>query len=310
MNICKLILLLGVATTSLSAQWLSGSRFLSDASGGAFTCLEELYTNGSDAVCIKAPNSIAATYTFTLPNAQGTGALTNDGSGNLSWSPAAGSFTCDTAGNCVNLDGAQTITGNKTFSAHILFGSNNTADIGELGTGARSIYARTSIHAPRFRVEHITGGGSLGDYFDLVAPQPNLFRILNSSAGILVQYDGASSVWTLTGTAIPNGSATYDLGSSSFRWRDLWLSRDLTIGGAPKLTTGTWSGGTILQTESLAINGGSFYTRTFSGGNVDCTAGGGVSDGWLGLRTDTGGTTGSREIQVCIGGVRYVAAIN
>lgn len=69
MNICKLILLLGVATCSLSAQWLSGSRFLSSNTAGASTCWQELYTNGSAAVCLKAPDSITTEFTLTFPSA-------------------------------------------------------------------------------------------------------------------------------------------------------------------------------------------------------------------------------------------------
>lgn len=47
---------------------------------------------GSNTITIQAPDPVANTYVLILPDDQGTGALTNDGSGNLSW-VAAGTGT-------------------------------------------------------------------------------------------------------------------------------------------------------------------------------------------------------------------------
>jgi hypothetical protein len=61
--------------------------------------------NGTEFVGIRAPDALAASYSVKLPNVQASGALTNDGSGNLSWAAAslAGFTTDDLAEGTTNL---------------------------------------------------------------------------------------------------------------------------------------------------------------------------------------------------------------
>lgn len=47
---------------------------------------------------------------------------------------------------------------------------------------------------------------------------------------------------------IPLTTALYDLGSTSFRWRDLWLSRNLTVGNTATIAGSLTSGGALLST--------------------------------------------------------------
>lgn len=60
---------------------------------------------------------------------------------------------------------------------------------------------------------------------------------------------------TLTGTltsrdVVPSSSATYDLGSSSFKFRDAYFSRNMTIGGTLGVT------GLITATAGITLTGG------------------------------------------------------
>ena len=53
----------------------------------------ELTANGSNRINVKAPGSLANDYTLTLPTANGSGFLQNNGSGTLSWASAGGGST-------------------------------------------------------------------------------------------------------------------------------------------------------------------------------------------------------------------------
>lgn len=89
-NLFKLLALL-VLCIPLNAQLLDGTRVYSDTSDGAEFCIEELYTNGSSGVCLKAPDSLASELVFTLPSAYpgGTYCLQMSASGVISTTGAA-----------------------------------------------------------------------------------------------------------------------------------------------------------------------------------------------------------------------------
>ena len=91
-------LYVGVNSTSALNQFVGSGRFWSvgTASTGSGVKLVEGTSNGTNSVTIKSPNSLAASYTLTMPADDGNAndVLTSDGSGNLSFSaPAASSFT-------------------------------------------------------------------------------------------------------------------------------------------------------------------------------------------------------------------------
>ena len=105
-------------------------------STGSGLNLVEGTSNGSDYITIKSPDSLAGIVTYTLPGTQGTvsSVLTNDGSGNLTWSSGSAnpiftgiaSFT-DTTDNdlgdsntgSVQIDGGLGIDKNVTVGANL-----------------------------------------------------------------------------------------------------------------------------------------------------------------------------------------------
>jgi len=78
---------------------------------------QEGTNNGSDAVTIKAPNTLAAAYTLTLPTATGTAGqfLKTDGSGNLAFETIFSSFTItgDTGTDTFNTNETLDFQGNS-----------------------------------------------------------------------------------------------------------------------------------------------------------------------------------------------------
>ena len=91
-------LYVGIDSTTSNNQFVGSGRYwqVNTATVGSGVKLVEGTNNGTNAVTLKSPNSLAASYTLTMPADDGDNGdvLTSDGSGNLSFSaPAASSFT-------------------------------------------------------------------------------------------------------------------------------------------------------------------------------------------------------------------------
>jgi len=84
---------------------------------GGSVKFQEGTNNGSDAVTIKAPNTLAAAYTLTLPTATGTAGqfLKTDGSGNLAFETVYSNFTItgDTGSDTFNTNETLDFQGNS-----------------------------------------------------------------------------------------------------------------------------------------------------------------------------------------------------
>lgn len=135
-----------------------------------------------------------------------------------------------------------------------LFGGTPEADLGlDLGTGA--IYFNNLVLGNHIFSFELIGGG------------------------------------TSYGNLVPSVTNTYNLGSSSLYWQNLY-AEFITASGAA-----TFNGGlaTASGTNSVVYigTGGNFYNRTFSG-TPSCS---GVADGWAGY------DTGSNTLWICNGGV-------
>ena len=91
-------LYVGIDSTTSNNQFVGSGRYwqVNTATVGSGVKLVEGTNNGTNAVTLKSPNSLAASYTLTMPADDGDNGdvPTSDGSGNLSFSaPAASSFT-------------------------------------------------------------------------------------------------------------------------------------------------------------------------------------------------------------------------
>lgn len=94
---------------------------IGDAATAGGVTLKELPANGTDAVTLQAPDSLAASYDITLPDAQGgvTTVLSNAGDGTLTWVPHGGVIQrqSDTLVGATqkSLTGGDTAISNLTF---------------------------------------------------------------------------------------------------------------------------------------------------------------------------------------------------
>lgn len=95
----------------LTTPSISGTASFTNTSAAALFRLYENDLAGTEYITVQAPNDITATYTLTLPLAQGGAStfLQNDGSGNLSWA-SGGSGDITSVGNVTSgaaFDGTQ-----------------------------------------------------------------------------------------------------------------------------------------------------------------------------------------------------------
>ena len=127
-------LYVGVNSTSALNQFVGSGRYWSvgTASTGSGVKLVEGTDNGTNTVTIKSPDSLAASYTLTMPADDGNNGdlLTSDGSGGLSFAaPASSSFTlaADSGSNdTFNTGETLTFTGGEGVDTTV---SDNTITI-------------------------------------------------------------------------------------------------------------------------------------------------------------------------------------
>jgi hypothetical protein len=126
-------LYVGVNSTSALNQFVGSGRYWSvgTASTGSGVKLVEGTNNGTNTVTIKSPDSLAASYTLTMPADDGNSGdlLTSDGSGGLSFAaPAASDFTIagDSGSDTFSTGGTLTFTGGEGIDTAI---TNDTVTI-------------------------------------------------------------------------------------------------------------------------------------------------------------------------------------
>lgn len=120
-------LYVGIDSTTSNNQFVGSGRYwqVNTATVGSGVKLVEGTNNGTNAITIKSPNSLASSYTLTMPADDGDNGdvLTSDGSGNLSFAaPAASSFTlaADSGVNdTFNTGGTLTFTGGEAIDTTV-----------------------------------------------------------------------------------------------------------------------------------------------------------------------------------------------
>ena len=135
--------------------------------------------------------------------------------------------------NYVTLDGTQDITGNKTFKgnsffaytgdvtfasspkfgANILPYDNNNSDIGSASYAWKDLYLAGKVAFPDYSL----------------TSDSTYFYIKNANNVSLLQITQSGTVIT-SGTIRPSANNSLDFGSSSYAWKDLYLSGDLKSG--------------------------------------------------------------------------------
>ena len=191
--------------------------------------------------------------------------FTGDGSTNEFYLSA----NTTTASTVISVNGiVQLPTGAYTISGNVLTMSEppKTTDV----IDARTLATASSIN-------YLTDGTSA-------------FNISNSNGIIYATiqnnnvYVANSSVTTITGSVVPSANVTYDLGTATKRWKDLYLSgTTINLSGA---TISTNNAGSVIITN---ITGGSFSVTGTAAGQASGTFGNLIANsGFTSTSTSTG----------------------
>ena len=127
-------LYVGIDSTTGNNQFVGSGRYwqVNTATAGSGVKLVEGTNNGTNSVTIKSPDSLAASYTLTMPADDGNNGdlLTSDGNGGLSFAaPASSSFTLSAdsgADDTFSTGGTLTFTGGEGIDTTV---SNDTITI-------------------------------------------------------------------------------------------------------------------------------------------------------------------------------------
>ena len=164
---------------------------------GGKLVLVEGTNNGAHTVIIKAPNSISASYTLTLPSDDGTSNqyLKTDGNGGLSWgTPSSGSSgysrTVINSGAYVVQTGDDIIAVRYTVSGTVLITLPN---IGVLGEAQFRIVDEGGYSS----INNITVAYAVGDLLLGLDGSANTY-IINSDYGSIRLYNDGVNKWFIT----------------------------------------------------------------------------------------------------------------
>jgi hypothetical protein len=222
------------AGTTASNIFVGSHRFWSvgSASTGSGVRLVEGTGSGSNNILLKSPNTLSASYTLTLPSDDGAAdsVLTSDGSGNLSWVTGAN---------------------NSTFTGITTFTDTTDNTLGNADSGAVQIDGGLGIN------KNVTIGAGLSvtgnSYFVgmvTFAGGTNGNISIGDSTGDNIIINGR-----IDSHLIPDDDDTYDLGSSTQEWRNLYVDGlasldDVSVGAALTVT------GAVDFNGGLNVSGG------------------------------------------------------
>lgn len=203
--------------------------------------------NGTNYIAMQAADSTTSTYTVKWPAAQGTGVLTNDGSGNLSWAAGGGALpvsdsTIITQGsgdatkqfrieNDTNIGAGTTVVGTVPSASFTFAG----LELAQTFTAQQSITNNTAGSNPLvLRNNSATGLVGVGMINNAGAAKAT-FSWDNSGGFFRIETFGADKIQFRTnstdrmyidgGGLRPSTANTLDMGASSLYWVNNWNLR-------------------------------------------------------------------------------------
>jgi hypothetical protein len=269
---------------------------LVDASAtvGAGATFAEATNNGTNKITVKAPNTLAADYTLTLPANDGDADqyLKTDGSGVTSWAAIpSGSFTLSDNQGTPNTDtfttgGTLTFAGSAGIKTTV---SDNQVAIAADITGATAL---TSLaDADEFLVYDASATANkkitaedIGDYIyaglsgDITVTEAGVVSIAANSVALGTDTTG-NYVATVAGTANQitiTGSGSEDAAVTVALTNDVTLVGDLTVGGNDIKANGgttsiTLSGADVSVAGDLTVTGNDIKSSSATAITLDGT---------------------------------------
>jgi len=232
-------------------KFVGSGRFWSTetATAGSGVRFFEATDNGAHNTLIQSPASLAANLTYVLPSAQGatSSVLTNDGSGNLSWSSGSlnpvftGIATFNTTE--VDINSAVDISGITTFS--------NTTDntLGNVNSGAVQLDGGMGI------AKNLTVGAAASITSDFFVSGISTFvGAVTFQGGTINLGDADTDDINVEGefisSLVPNADKAVDLGEFDKQWRDVYAGG--SIYGYESLVSTEAANTTVTYTVTVA----------------------------------------------------------
>jgi len=288
----KYDLYVGIDSTSANNQFVGSGRFwtVETSSTGSGVNLVE-GTSGTNYITLASPASLAGIVTYYLPGTQGdaSSVLTNDGSGNLSWS--AGSANSVLTGittiqgqldieASTNISGITTIQGQLDIEASTNISGittvTNTTDntLGDADTGAFQIDGGLGVN------KNVTVGGNLN-----VQGYSEFVGVVTFKGGTINLGDANTDDINVAGefisSLVPNDDNSYDVGGDANKqWRHAnfagigTFDGGLDVGGESSLASATvedltdnrvviaGTGGSLEDDGNLTYNGTDLSTNS------------------------------------------------
>ncbi len=234
---------IGLDNNSSNNKFFGSHRYWlkETTTAGSGLNLVEGTNNGVHAFTMKAAASMAASYNVTFPNAQGANSaiLQNNGSGVLSWT-AGPTFT----GAVTTQD--TTESSSSTTGALIVAGGVGIAKSVHVG-GATSITGNLYV-------------GGQSEFIGVATFRGGTVRLGDSASDDI--YVGGEFKSNLT----PDDDDSYDLGTSSQEWRNLYIDGtaniDSLVADTADINGGTVDGATV---GANSASSGAFTTLSASG---------------------------------------------
>lgn len=213
--------------------------------------------DGTNYVALKSPDTLAGNVTYVLPGTQGGSqtVLTNDGSGNLSWS--SGSLNAVFSGITTIGGSYLDVNTNADFSGITTFSNTTDNTLGDANTGAVQIDGGLGVN------KNVTVGGNLN-----VQGYAEFVGVATFKGGTINLGDSDTDDINVAGefisNLVPNTDATYDIGDNSTpkRWRHAAFSG-----------VGTFATGLVADNVRLGIGGAGVVDTTSGSLYLDSAAG-------------------------------------
>jgi len=239
LNATTTTLNIGGAATTLALGASTGTATINNATV-TFANATALNINGASPALVSSSSTVSifnsGTTTINLGAAATTvaeyGAVTSFGLGNTATAAqAVNMFTASTGASTYNFATGGTTSGNTKVlnlgtggasgsTSNINLGSGNGGTTTVNGTFAVSL--KTTMGSTSY-----TGGGASSSLYvsgDITSARSTTSGVifLGSNGSNYLYYDGTNH--NLTASLLPTSTTSYDLGSSSFRWRNLYIN--------------------------------------------------------------------------------------
>lgn len=308
-------LFVGFDTSVANNKFFGSHRYWTREDGTNSLNFKLVDKDGSNYVALKTPDTLAGNVTYVLPGTQGGSqtVLTNDGSGNLSWS--SGSLNAVFSGITTIGGDFLDVNVNSDFAGITTFSNTTDNTLGDADTGAVQIDGGLGVN------KNVTVGGNLN-----VQGYSEFVGVATFKGGTINLGDSDTDDINVAGefisNLVPNTDDTYDIGDNATpkRWRHAAFSGvgtfatgavidavQIGISGASEIDTSSGgltldsSEGTVTIDDNLSVTGVSTFT-----GSIDANGGADISGGETTLSSATvsdltsgrvvlAGTSGSLE---------------